>query len=133
VPGGLQGDALGLGDLAQVLDLAQRRAGRLFQHHVLAGLQRLAGQAVAHLRRGAQGDGVERHAAGQQVVESVEAGQAGLLGVAADDGDQLEARIGGHGRQVLVASDLAQADQGHADGGGVGHGASRLLETLFVG
>jgi hypothetical protein len=38
-------------------------------------------------------------------------------GVTADDGGQFEPRIGGDGRHVLVAGDLAQADEGETDRG----------------
>ena len=38
-------------------------------------------------------------------------------GVTADDGGQLEPRIGGDGRRVLVVGDLAQANESEADRG----------------
>jgi hypothetical protein len=115
VPGGLQGQAAFGGGQAQVLDLAQRRAGRLFQHHVLAGRQGQVGQGVARLGRGAQRHRVDRHVAGQQLGQGREVRDAVEVGVAADDGDQFEAVVGGDGGQVLVAGDLAQADEGEAD------------------
>jgi hypothetical protein len=73
------------------------------------------GQGVARLGRGAQRHRVDRHVAGQQLGQGREVGDAVEVGVAADDGDQLEAVVGGDGGQVLVAGDLAQTDQGEAD------------------
>jgi len=73
------------------------------------------GQGMARLRRGAERDGVDRDIAGQQVRQGREVGRAVQLGIAADDGGQLETRIGGDGWKVLVAGDLAKTNESKAD------------------
>jgi hypothetical protein len=76
---------------------------------------------VAHLRRGAEGDSVKRNVRGQQFGKVGEVRDAVDAGAAAGHGRQFEAGVLLDGRQVLVAGDLAQADDGDADGHLDGH------------
>ena len=112
MPAGEERDACLGGEPLQVLDLADGGARRLFHEDVLAGLDGRARRLVAELRRHAQRHGVDADVGGEHFLDRREIGDAVDGGVAAGRGDQIEVAIAGDGRQVLVANDLADADNG---------------------
>lgn len=94
---------------------AQRRAGRLFQEDVLAGDERLIGCLVAVLRRHAERNGIDRGLGVEHRLDRRIALDAFDCAVAACRGDEREIRVLGDGGKVLVADDLADADDGEND------------------
>ena len=95
----------------QIADFRERRRGRLFQQDVLAGVDRLAREAVADVGRRADRDGVETRRGCIELGGRCERGGAlDLRARPADDADKAEVRIVGDDRKVLVAGNLADAD-----------------------
>ena len=116
MPAGEQRDAFRRGQRLQILDLADRGAGRLFQEHMLAGLERRASRLVADLRRHAERHGVEIACRREHRLDRREIRDAVHRGVAAGGGDELVVGVFGERRQMLVADDLADADDAKPDG-----------------
>src|SRR5215510_11539380 len=111
MPGLEQGAAAARSLLGQQRDLARRRRGRLLQHHVTAGAQRLARRLEMHLRRRADRHAVQIGNTREHGVEIGEARDTIDAGVAAGAGHQFETRVARDGGDVLVARDLAYAKQ----------------------
>ena len=104
----------------QVLDLAHRRARRLFHEHMLAGQKRGARGVVPELRRHAQRYRVEvRHGAEHRFYAG-EIGNAVHLAVPACRRRKAVIRVLCQRRQMLVAHDLADADDAECDQAGRG-------------
>jgi hypothetical protein len=82
---------------------------------MLAGGKRHRRLRVTNLRRGAQRHCVDRRAVAQQFVERRRVRHAGKRGIAAGDGNQLHAVSRSDRRHMLVACDLAEADDGDAE------------------
>ena len=72
MPAGEKRDALGGSQRLQILDLADCRAGRLFQEDMLAGFQRRPRRLVAELRRHAERDGVDLDGRRKHVLDGLE-------------------------------------------------------------
>ncbi len=83
---------------------------------MLAGRQRRFGLRAAHLRRGAERHRVDVGPIRQHFVERGEMRDAVERRVAAGDRRQLDPLRRRDGGDVLVAGDLAEADDGEADG-----------------
>ncbi len=109
-----QGAAGGQSIPRQLIQLGGGGAGRLLQEHVLAPRQRQARGLEVDLGRAADGHRIDLDRTVQQGGEGGEIGDPVDLGVAAGAGDQLEVRARGQAGNVLVAGDLANADDGHA-------------------
>ena len=110
MPGREQREATLARERFQYGHFAERRARRLLEHHVLAGFERGARLRVAHLRRRAQRHGVGFALGGQQRAQIAIVAHAGDFRVAARARGQLETRFGVDRRQMLVARNLADAD-----------------------
>jgi hypothetical protein len=116
VPGLEQRTAARLGFVGEQRDLPGGGRGRLFEHHVFAGAQREQRGVKVRLRRCADGDAVQFGHASQQGLDVRITSQSIDRRIAAGAGDELEVAIGGERRDVLVARDLADADQGDSQG-----------------
>ncbi len=116
VPGGEQAQPFVLRERLKRMDLGQRRARGFFEHHVAARVQRGTGAGVADLRRRAEADRVDVRPGRQQRLERVEILDPVYAARAADRGGQLERVRRGEGRDVLVAGDLADADERELSG-----------------
>ena len=81
---------------------------------MLAGGKRHCRLRVANLRRGAQRHRIDRRTVAQQFIERRRMRHAGKRGIAAGDGNQLHAVSRSDRRHMLVACDLAKADDGDA-------------------
>lgn len=115
MPAGKQRRALFCGKRLEVGDFAQRRAGWLFQEDVLAGDERLISGLVAVLRRHAERNGIDRRLGVEHRLDRRIAVDAFDSAMAAGRGDELEIGILGDGGEMLVADDLADADDGEID------------------
>ncbi len=114
VPGLEQAASSDLSHPRQVIQLGGGRAGRLLQEHVLAPLQRQTRRLVVSLRRAAYRHRLDVGSLAQHLVQAREVCDAFHQRVAAGAGDELEGRVGEQGGDVLVACDLADANDGHA-------------------
>ncbi len=131
VPAGEQGSSGLPGHSDQGRKFANRRARRLFQQHMLAGLQRGRRLGVAHLRRCAERNGIDIARTFEQFVERRVMGDAIDGGIAADNGGEFDARGLGNRGNVLVFGNLSETNDGNAYGS---HGNfSRLLRTNPTG
>ena len=83
---------------------------------MLAGFQRSARGAVAVLRRHAQRHRIELRDGGEHFLDGLKAGDAVDAGVAAGGGDELVVGVPGQRGQMLVADDLADADDADSYG-----------------
>ena len=97
------------------VDLAEGGGRRLLEQHVASGGERLERHGRARL-----GGHAERHrrrrAFGEEAAEVGEVRHPVDPRVARDPGDELELGIGPDRRDVLVAGDLAHADERHREG-----------------
>ena len=115
VPGGEQRSS-GLSRHAdQRCEFADRSTGRFFQQHVLAGLERCRHLSVAHLRRGAERNGIDIRRFIKQFVEGREMLDAIDGGITAGNGGELDARGFGNCGNVLVSGNLSKTDDGNED------------------
>ncbi len=118
VPAGVQCEPAAFRQPGQILDFAQRGRRRLFQQHGYAGIQCLAGDAMAGVGRGADGDRID--SAGHCLQQVTKVGEGGnpdpRVAPAGGDGCQAEGRICGDRGHMAVARDLAEADYGRAYG-----------------
>src|SRR5690606_36765976 len=97
----------------EVLELGDRRRRRLFQQHVLAGVDRLAHIGVAHSGRGADGDQLDLGHRPVELRRRLEHRHVAMPDAAGGDaGRQREVPALLDHRQVLVLRDLADADDG---------------------
>ncbi len=110
MPAGEERDAFLRGERLEVLDLADRRAGRLLQEDVLAGFESRAGRLMPHLRRLAKRHGVDLDTGSQHFLDGGKIGDAVDRRVAAGGCDEAVVAVLGEGGQMLVADDLADAD-----------------------
>ena len=116
VPGGEQGRIDLVGLRFKRLDLRQRRAGGLFQKDVDALGQGLRRQIIADLRRRAERHRVDRRTFGQQRIEAGQMRHPRQPGIMRADGrGQAEGIIAPDRRHMLVARDLADADDRDTD------------------
>ena len=83
---------------------------------MLAGAQRGQGGLEVRLGRRADGDRVELLHLGQQGLDVGEVRHAIDVRIATGAGHELEAGVGSERRNVLIAGDLADADQGQLQG-----------------
>src|SRR5690606_6778164 len=98
-------------------NLLDRGCRRLFEKHVLAGFEQPQRDFGADCRRSADRGGIERDIAVEQRVERGEMRKAvAPLGERIDGGDEREGGVACEGRQVLIAGDLAEANQGDTNG-----------------
>src|SRR5690606_3609602 len=96
--------------------LGHGRCRRLLEQDVKPAVQRLHGQPVAHLRWRAYRHRIERDACGQALLQGREARYSlGDLTIRADGCGDLERGVRPQRRQVLVAGDLAEADDRETD------------------
>ena len=117
MPAGEQRQALFIGAPFEVLHFAEGGARRLFEEDVLAGGECRMGCFVAVLRRHAQRNGIDVRHGFQHRADGRIARDALHRAVTARGGRQFVAAVGGDGGEVLVADDLADADDGELDGG----------------
>ena len=116
VPAREERDAFGGGERFQILDLADGRAWRLFQKNMLAGFERGACSPVADLRRHAERYCIDLPDRIEHVLDGLEVADALDRCVRARRGDKLVVLVSGKRRKMLVADDLADADDGEPDG-----------------
>ncbi len=89
--------------------------------------ERHRGERIAHLRRRAESDRVDRRTFGEQRLQRPEVDDALDARIPrADAGDELEFGVARDRREMLVACDLAHADNGDAD---TRHAQSAFTET----
>jgi len=92
-------------------NLPSRRRRRLLEHDVLAGPQRGECGPEVRLGRRADGDGIEILHTRQQSLYIDEVRYSVHARISAGAGHELEARVGGERRNVLIAGDLADPHQ----------------------
>ena len=119
MPAGKQRQALGRSERLEIGDFRERRARRFFEEDMFARRQRLLGGLVAVLRRHAERDGIDGRNGRQHLVDRLEIVDAVDDAVAAGGGDQLVIAVLGDGRKMLIAHDLADADDCEIDRGHV--------------
>jgi hypothetical protein len=103
--------AAAVGELLELLHLAQRHARRLLEQAGEARVEAVAGDRIAHRRRRADRDGAEVLHLAKHLRMAGEARHAGMaVAAAADRPRQLEMRIAFDRGDVLVLRDLAVAD-----------------------
>ena len=88
---------------------------RLFEQHVLAGLQRGRRLRVTPLRRRAQRNGIDVWRFREHLIERREMRDAFEGRIAARDRSEFNAVGGGDRRDVLIPRDLAETDDGNSD------------------
>jgi hypothetical protein len=117
MPGREQCPARRASEAYEMLDLAERGRGRLFEQDVNPRIHGFAGDGMANIGRRADGERVDfawkrlEHLLMASEMRHPDFG----VGAAIDDGRQLKTRIGGDHRRMLVAGDLAKADDGDPD------------------
>ena len=118
VPAGVNGHARRGRPGAQGHAFAERRGRRLFEEHGQPCVDRAHRDRVPRSRWGADGDRIERaRQGGDHGVDIGEPGHADAgIAPARRHRGQRVAPIGNDGRQVRIARDLAEADDGDADG-----------------
>ena len=107
-----------LGMFGDGIEFADRRRRRLFHQHVKAGVQRIAGDVEARLRRHAERHRIELQSGGEKFGRGLEAWHLPVGAARGDDGGQFEVAVLGNDRQVLVLGDLAETDDGELEGHG---------------
>ncbi len=116
VPGGEQCHAFAVGERLELLDFAHRCAGWLFHEDMLAGKDRCARRVMPELRRHAKRYGLNFRRGRQQRFDVRVVRDAIHLSVWAGRCDKLVVLVPGKCRQMLVAGDLADTDNGYVDG-----------------
>jgi hypothetical protein len=125
MPAGEQRDAVCRRQCFQVLDLADRGAGRLFQKDMLFCFECRPRGVVAELRRHAERYGLEFRHGVEHRLDIRKIRDAVHLAVPAGGGGEQVVAVLGQGRQVLVANNLSHADDAELDGTAIqGHGNS---------
>ena len=84
---------------------------------MLAGPQCRSRLQMTHLRRRTQRHGIDIRRGRQQLVERREMRDAGDRGIAAGDGGEFDPFGAGDCGDMLVPGDLAETDDGEANGG----------------
>ncbi len=111
MPAGEQRHTALAGQGYEGLYFGDRRAWGLFEEHVLSRQQSFAGRIEARLWRLAQNDPIEVRLALKQCRQVRIIPQPLCLGVAAGHGHQFGTCGLGNGGEVLIASNLTQADE----------------------
>src|SRR5277367_581871 len=95
------------GKVRQMRELRHRSAGRLFEQHMLALLERELGGVIMLLRRRADRDGVEIGAALEHRLDGLKIGDVARFAMAARRRGESEMAVGKNGRDMLIARDLS--------------------------
>src|SRR6185437_16731816 len=101
----------------QEIEFTDRRSRRFFEQDMLAGPQRRVRLEMTPLRRRTQRHGIDIRHGQQQRVERGKMRDAGNRCIAAGDGGKFDAFGAGDCRDMLIAGDLAEPNNGEANGG----------------
>jgi len=116
MPACKQRKSLGIRKADEILHLGKRRARRLFEEDVLAGIQRRVSRLVTILRRHAQRHGIDIRHSLQHGLDCAIGRDAVHGAVTACGADQFKIRIACNGGKMLVANDFSDADDGKLGG-----------------